>query len=127
MKDKHEVLVVDDEPSRRAVIIELTDSQPEFKVVGEAENGEVGFKLYMDTNPDIVITDDVMPGGSGLEMISGIRSVDPNAKILLHSARTDEAAVRERRTYQIQAALIYPFSDKEFLDILRMIAGVEAS
>lgn len=66
------VLVVDDEPHiRRLLVTRLT---AEGYAVAEAENGEDGLEIVLAEPPDIVLLDLMMPGASGLEILSRIRS-----------------------------------------------------
>jgi len=43
-------------------------------IVIEAENGEIGYEQTLKYNPDIIITDHMMPGMSGLELCRKIKS-----------------------------------------------------
>lgn len=66
----HRILLVDDEP----MILEHTKKLLDWKalgcaIIGEARNGEEGLKLIRSLHPDMVITDVVMPGLTGLEMM----------------------------------------------------------
>ena len=66
----HRILLVDDEP----MILEHTKKLLDWKalgcvIVGEAHNGEEGLRLIRTLRPDIVITDVVMPGLTGLDMM----------------------------------------------------------
>lgn len=68
------VLVVDDEPHiRRLLVTRLT---AEGYDVAEAENGEDGLEIVLSEPPDIVLLDLMMPGASGLEILSRIRSTE---------------------------------------------------
>ena len=66
----HRILLVDDEP----MILEHTKQLLDWKalgcaIIGEAHNGEEGLRMIRALHPDIVITDVVMPGLTGLEMM----------------------------------------------------------
>ncbi|MBR5109665.1 MAG: response regulator [Clostridia bacterium] len=73
----HRILLVDDEP----MILEHTKGLLDWKslgcaIIGQAHNGEEGLHLIRSLHPDIVITDVVMPGLTGLEMMD--RAADLN-------------------------------------------------
>lgn len=51
-----------------------------------ASSGEQGFKTYMERRPDFVVTDLLMPGIGGKEMIKLIRDEDPSSKIIVLSS-----------------------------------------
>jgi DNA-binding NarL/FixJ family response regulator len=51
----------------RAGFAALLDAQPNFEVVGQAENGEVGLRLARELAPDVVLMDVRMPELDGIE------------------------------------------------------------
>lgn len=70
----HRILLVDDEP----LILEHTRSLLQWEtlncqIVGAVCDGLAGIESIRSLQPDIVITDVVMPGMSGLEMIDAVR------------------------------------------------------
>jgi DNA-binding response OmpR family regulator len=77
------ILIIDDDE-----LIRLTIKNALKKLgceVAEAENGNVGVLTFKKEKPDLVITDILMPDKEGLETISDIRALDPNAKIIAMS------------------------------------------
>ena len=77
------------------------------------------------TKPEIVITDDMMPVLSGIDMILKIREIDPDAKIILHSLLIGEEAIQRRKSAGVALTLIKPFSSKEFFNALYAVARGE--
>jgi DNA-binding NarL/FixJ family response regulator len=61
------ILIVDDQAMVRAGFAALLDAQPQFEVVGQAENGLVGVAMARDLAPDIVLMDVRMPELDGIE------------------------------------------------------------
>lgn len=51
----------------------------------EAESGKDGVTRFESSNPDLVITDMLMPDKEGLETIADIRKVNPKARVLAMS------------------------------------------
>lgn len=68
----HTVLVIDDDPFLLGSVIE-TLTREGFKV-WQAHNGKEGFEQAVKRKPDLILTDNVMPVMSGVEMIAGIRN-----------------------------------------------------
>jgi DNA-binding NarL/FixJ family response regulator len=58
------VLIVDDHPVVRTGIRGMLEGQPDFVVVGEATNGEEAVNLVGRLDPDVVLMDLRMPGGT---------------------------------------------------------------
>lgn len=61
------VLIVDDHAMVRAGFAALLDAQPNFEVVGQAENGRIGLRLARELAPDVVLMDVRMPDLDGIE------------------------------------------------------------
>ena len=66
-----------------------------FKQVLMAEDGEHGFQLYGQHNPDIVLTDQMMPGLSGLELMHKIRLTGAKTPVVLMTSSIDNQVLLE--------------------------------
>ncbi|MBF9132324.1 response regulator transcription factor [Plantactinospora sp. S1510] len=62
------VLLADDQPDVRSGFRLVLDSQPDITVVGEATDGTTALELARSLRPDVVLTDIRMPGIDGLEL-----------------------------------------------------------
>ena len=85
------ILIVDDKWENRSVFINLL--KPLGFQLQEANNGEQGWKKAQQMNPDLIITDLVMPVLDGFEMIRRIRKLNTlsNVKIIVSSASVFES------------------------------------
>ncbi|SFE15736.1 response regulator transcription factor [Nitrosomonas sp. Nm166] len=79
------ILLIDDHPVVRTGYRRLLESTPNMCIVAEADNGETGYQLYQEHQPDVTILDLNMPGIGGLETIRRIRAKNPAARILVFS------------------------------------------
>lgn len=61
------VLVAEDSPTARALLVEILGSDPELKVVGEAANGIDAVEMTKRMRPDVVTMDVRMPLMDGLQ------------------------------------------------------------
>jgi len=84
------VLVADDHAVVREGIRHVLADTHGFEVAAEAGSGAEAVKLAGECEPDVVVLDVSMPGGTGLEVIGDVRRVAPQARVLILSVH-DEA------------------------------------
>lgn len=72
MSEKIKVLYVEDEQDIRENIIEILQDE-NFEVFGAAD-GKEAVEIFLDSNPDIVVSDIMMPDVSGYELLKIIRN-----------------------------------------------------
>jgi two-component system chemotaxis response regulator CheB len=95
------ILVVEDSVTIRKALVEILDQVPDFKVVGEAEDGNEATRLCHSLRPDIVTMDMVLPVMNGLAATEHIMAYCPTP-ILIVSASTNRGDLF--RTYDALAA-----------------------
>jgi len=93
MKKPYRVVLVEDYTILREGLKALLSSQPEFKVVGEAEDGRTAVRSIQDHGPDIVLMDLSMPRMNGLEAIKEIKRSNPETKIIALTVHKTEEYV----------------------------------
>lgn len=65
----YKVIVIDDEPLARSLVIKLLQSYPDFQVVDECPDGFEAFKSITKHNPDLLFLDIQMPRINGFELL----------------------------------------------------------
>jgi two-component system NtrC family response regulator len=78
------ILVIDDDESLRRVL-EYNLAQEGYAVLA-ASGGEQGLDLLKKEGADLVVTDVRMPGMDGLQVLEGVRKVDPNVQVIILTA-----------------------------------------
>jgi len=89
------ILVVDDDPAIRRLVVEVV-SKAGFNA-DMARDGEEGWKALCLTTYDLVITDNAMPGLSGIRMIKRLRevSVEPPCILMSGYMQASDSALME--------------------------------
>ncbi|WP_369233150.1 response regulator [Streptomyces sp. R21] len=77
------LLVVDDHPVVRDGLRGMFESEPGFRVLGEASNGVEAVERTAVLDPDVVLMDLRMPGGGGVEAIARLTRDGARAKVLV--------------------------------------------
>ncbi|MDP8908172.1 MAG: response regulator transcription factor [Chloroflexota bacterium] len=89
--DMIDIMVVDDHPIVREGLVAILESQIDFNVVAEGNNGVEALALYKKHAPNVVLMDLQMPQMDGVAAIQQIRAHHPEAKIVVLTAYdTDE-------------------------------------
>ncbi len=79
------IVIVDDHDIIRAGIKSVLKPHAEYEVCAEAENGDQALECVEKFKPDILLLDISMPKISGLDIISRIKRVSPQTKIIIIS------------------------------------------
>lgn len=75
-----EILIVEDDAQVRAMLRQMLEVAG-FRV-REAVNGKEAMKSWKADQPDLVITDVLMPEMDGFEVITSLRKLDPQSKVI---------------------------------------------
>lgn len=81
---------VDDESLLLDSLEVFFEPLPEFSVVGKAESGEEALEKLKRVHPDLILIDLNMTGMGGLNLISSVKSLYPDIKILVLTTYYDE-------------------------------------
>ena len=115
MVTPHRVLVVEDDENLGQIMAEtLTAAGYEVQT---ADDGLHGIMIYLQQQPEVVLTDIQMPELDGLEMMRCIRAINPAVKTMYISGAANhyrEALIKERKDYGV-LVLDKPFSRNDLL------------
>jgi CheY-like chemotaxis protein len=111
------ILIVDDESSMRFLLKHVLEGGG-YEVV-EAHNGDVALALIVESRPDLVVTDMMMPVMGGAELIERLRS-DPETEaipvVVVSSQHEIASSVGD-------ALVTKPFEPGKLLETVRVLAG----
>jgi DNA-binding NarL/FixJ family response regulator len=88
------VLIVEDHLIVREGFRKMLELEADLEVVGEAQNGRVAISLVKKLRPVVVLMDIAMPLLNGFEATRQIIKILPNTKVLMLSAHSDDAYVK---------------------------------
>lgn len=103
------VILIDDEPLARALILNMLKSHTEYEVVAECNDGFEGFKAIQTHNPDLIFLDIQMPKLSGFEML---QLIDEPPAVIFTTA-FDEYALKAFEANAVDY-LLKPISKNRF-------------
>ncbi|WP_428978672.1 response regulator [Alicyclobacillus mengziensis] len=94
-----------------------------YDVVGEAVDGTQAVDKYQELHPDLVTMDITMPEMDGIEALKRIRSIDPNAKVVMCSAMGQQAMVIDAIQAGARDFVVKPFQADRVLESIRKVLG----
>ena len=118
------VLVVDDDDVIRQLI--TVNLELEGFEVATAVDGQDCLDKVKDVRPHVVTLDIMMPRLDGWEAASRLRA-DPetaDVKVVLLSARAQEADLERGSRIGVDAYLTKPFDPDELIEVVRRLAGL---
>lgn len=87
------VLLAEDHLIVREGLRGLLAQDPDLELVGEAEDGRAAVELALRLRPAVVLMDIAMPRMNGLEATRQVLKAQPDTRIIILSAHSDEAYV----------------------------------
>ena len=122
---KIRVMIVDDHAIVREGIAEVLEQSGDFKVVGQAGDGEEAVNKVQELRPDVVIMDILMPVKDGIEACRDITAALPDTRVLMLTASNRHGAIVQAVNAGATGYL-QKFSGKEMLlSTVREVAGGE--
>src|SRR5271156_6385183 len=117
-----DIVLVDDHKLVRDGIRTILERSPDFRVVGEADNGADAVQLCKKTNPEVVLMDIGLPGVDGIEATTELLRHCPGVKVVILSMYDDENSVVSAIRSGARAFVLKKASSGELLDALRTVA-----
>ncbi len=103
------VIIIDDEPLARSIVVEYLQNFPDLTVAQVCSNGFEGVKAIQQYKPDLIILDIQMPKINGFEMLELI----DNPPSVIFATAFDEYAIKAFEAHAVDY-LLKPFSQERF-------------
>ena len=124
--NKIRLLIADDHPVVRDGLKGMLASQPDFEVVGEAEDGVTAVHLAMELTPKVVLMDLRMPVMDGVRAIGEIKANQPTVQILVLTTYDSDADIVPAVEAGATGYLLKDSSREELFMAIRAAARGEA-
>lgn len=116
------ILIVDDHAILRMGLASMLESEPDMKVIGEADDGKSAIEATMRLRPDLVIMDLIMPNMNGAEAVRQILSSRPKTKVMILTSFGSSEALSQALAAGAHGAMLKNAAFPELLAGLRAIA-----
>lgn len=111
------VLTVDDSRLSRRAFVAKPLRAAGYEVI-EAENGVEGLKAFKEHNPDLVISDLLMPEMDGFEFVTALRELKTQCPIIVASADIQDTSRQRIDELGTFGFLNKPFKSDQLLELV---------
>jgi two-component system, NarL family, invasion response regulator UvrY len=115
------ILIVDDHPIVRAGLRRLLTAEPEFEVL-EAASGREALRSFKEQQPELVALDLNLPDIGGLEVLTRLKAIVPDARVLVLSMHDDETHVTRALRAGAAGYITKSARPEELVEAIRRVA-----
>ena len=123
MAETLKVMLVDDHEIVRQGLRALLEAEDDIEVVTEADSGPSAVSLASAHQPDVVVMDVRMPGGSGVEACRAIRDERPDAQVIMLTSFSDDEALFNSIMAGAAGFVLKQIRGRDLVDAIRTVAG----
>ncbi len=120
--NKIRILIVDDHKVVRTGLKALLSSEPDFEVVGEADDGKAALKETLALKPDVTIMDLMMSGTDGETATREILARVPSSRILVLTSYTSSDVIARALEAGAAGAVLKTADDAVLTAAIRAVA-----
>ena len=119
------VLVVDDAGIMRMILRDILVRYGNFEKgeIFEAVDGNDAILKYKAHSPEFVLCDIAMPDMNGIEVVRVLKEFDPDVKIIMCTASTDQSDVRECIRAGAKDYVIKPPKPERVIQAIESVTG----
>ena len=114
------VLLVDDAKASRMIVGKIVKKLG-HEIIGEAENGELGFEAYKQLKPDVVLSDIEMPVLDGYGMVEKIIEYDENAVVAMVTSVVNAQIIQKILSLGAMDAVKKPVNEAKLQKIFEQL------
>ena len=122
---KTKILIVDDHALFRVGIRSVLEREPDFEIVGEADDLRSALDAALETSPDIILMDLSLPAPGGIEATGRIKRELPSAGIILLAVSEDEDALFDAIKAGAAAFILKDVGPDDLVAIIRRVSSGE--
>ncbi|MGA7411344.1 MAG: response regulator transcription factor [Bryobacteraceae bacterium] len=120
------IVLADDHTIMRHGLRFVLERQPDFAVVGEANNGREAIDLVIRETPDVVIMDIAMPLLNGIEATRRINEERLKTAVVILSMHSDEGYILKALRAGARAYLLKDSADADLIQAVRAVCAGKA-
>ena len=124
-EQRTKILLVDDHALFRVGMRQILEREPDFDIVGEAEDSRDAFSLAVEQSPDIILLDLSLPAPGGIETTQRIKREVPSTGIIALVVVEDEDQLFEAIKAGAAAFILKDINPEDLVTIIRRVRAGE--
>lgn len=123
MSEPVTVVIAEDHPLFRKGLADVLNASPDFRIVGEAADGESALALVRRHRPRIALLDIELPKSSGLAVTEVVRRELPETEVVILTMYKDAALFRRALDVGAQGYVLKDSAATDIVACLHMVAA----
>ncbi|MBA2380747.1 MAG: response regulator transcription factor [Chloroflexi bacterium] len=119
------ILIVDNHALFRVGIGNILEREPDFEVVGEADDSRTAIDRAIETSPNIILMDLALPAPGGIETTQRIKRELPSTGIIVLAPSEDEDALFDAIKAGAAAFILKDVGPDDLVTIIRRVVSGE--
>ena len=114
------VLIVDDSRTSRRILRNIL-TENGYEIVGEAEDGQIGYEKYIELSPELVTLDITMPVLDGLGCLQKIMNFDKHAKVIMVTSAGQKSKMVDAIKSGASEFIQKPFEPEQIIAVIKTV------
>ncbi len=123
--DRIRILIVDDHALVRVGMRAVLEREPDFEIVGEADDGRSAYDAALETDPSIILMDLSLPAPGGIDATQRIKRDLPATGIIILASDEDEEALFQAIRAGAAAFILKNVGPDALVTIIRRVSDGE--
>lgn len=122
------IAIADDNRQTLELLGEILEGEKDYHVVGKADNGNEAYNMILETKPDVVLMDIVMPGMDGITVMEKVKNnaeFKENTSFIMVTAASSENLTADAFKLGASYYIMKPFTKDSVLDKLHRLSGYQ--
>lgn len=111
------VLIVDDSIYMRSLIRSSLE-EAGYEVIGEAKDGEGAIDQAMESEPDLITLDNILPDMMGFEILKTLKENGLESKFIMISAVGQQTVINKGLELGASEYIVKPFTSEALIEVV---------
>ena len=120
---KTKIVIVEDHEMVREGMVAVFNAQPDMLVIGECGDPDSAMSIISEKQPDLVISDLMMPGSSPFDMMKSAREKVPGIRFVMVAASISDTNLVRALETGVSGILMKAGSMKEIVNAVRDVSA----